>query len=95
MPKENTQAVMKKQMIAERTRRGEFIRSEGNKTAMRLQADGEKLVKVNLGIAEQEVITCVCLFALCYVLISFVCLCVCVYDRPHASALRETRRRAF
>jgi regulator of protease activity HflC (stomatin/prohibitin superfamily) len=28
MPKENTQAVMKKQMIAERTRRGEFIRSE-------------------------------------------------------------------
>eukprot|EP00698_Gefionella_okellyi_P011928 TRINITY_DN3184_c0_g1_i1.p1 TRINITY_DN3184_c0_g1~~TRINITY_DN3184_c0_g1_i1.p1 ORF type:complete len:358 (+),score=51.99 TRINITY_DN3184_c0_g1_i1:34-1107(+) len=54
MPKENTQAVMKKQMIAERMRRGEFIRSEGKKTALRLEAEGEKAVKVNMGIAQQE-----------------------------------------
>lgn len=54
MPKKNTQDVMQKQMIAERTRRGEFIRSEGNKTATRLQAEGEKLVRMNLGMAQQE-----------------------------------------
>lgn len=45
---------MKKQMVAERHRRGEFIRAEGDKTAMRLQAEGNKAKRMNLGIANQE-----------------------------------------
>lgn len=45
---------MKRQMIAERDRRAEFILAEGKKTAMKLQAEGAKLEKYNLGIAEQE-----------------------------------------
>jgi len=45
---------MKKQMVAERRRRGEFIKSEGNKTAMRLRAEGNKMVSVNMGIAKSE-----------------------------------------
>lgn len=49
-----TQEAMKKQMVAERARRAEFIRSEGAKAAMRLRAEGTKIVSVNLGIAEQE-----------------------------------------
>eukprot|EP00004_Rigifila_ramosa_P025606 TRINITY_DN769_c0_g1_i1.p1 TRINITY_DN769_c0_g1~~TRINITY_DN769_c0_g1_i1.p1 ORF type:complete len:362 (+),score=115.79 TRINITY_DN769_c0_g1_i1:119-1087(+) len=53
-PKGDTATVMKKQMIAERTRRADFIRSEGNKAAMRLKADGQKTVAVNLGLADQE-----------------------------------------
>lgn len=54
MPKQATSEVMKSQMVAERDRRGEFIRSEGKKAAMRLRAEGTKIVKFNLGIAEQE-----------------------------------------
>mmetsp|Transcript_14066 Transcript_14066/g.33237 ORF Transcript_14066/g.33237 Transcript_14066/m.33237 type:complete len:249 (+) Transcript_14066:337-1083(+) len=53
-PNSQTQAAMKKQMVAERTRRGEFIRSEGKKAAMRLTAEGTKVVKLNMGLAEQE-----------------------------------------
>eukprot|EP00294_Goniomonas_avonlea_P013702 CAMPEP_0114561102 /NCGR_PEP_ID=MMETSP0114-20121206/11824_1 /TAXON_ID=31324 /ORGANISM="Goniomonas sp, Strain m" /LENGTH=353 /DNA_ID=CAMNT_0001746713 /DNA_START=16 /DNA_END=1077 /DNA_ORIENTATION=- len=53
-PNMQTQAAMKKQMVAERTRRGEFIRSEGRKAAMRLTAEGTKVVKLNMGLAEQE-----------------------------------------
>jgi regulator of protease activity HflC (stomatin/prohibitin superfamily) len=45
---------MKKQMLAERQRRGEFIRSEGKKAAMRLEAEGRKQVMVTMGQAEQE-----------------------------------------
>ena len=45
---------MKKQMVAERDRRGDFIRSEGNKAALRLRAEGDKIVSVNIGLAEQE-----------------------------------------
>ncbi|KAJ5066303.1 hypothetical protein M0811_03636 [Anaeramoeba ignava] len=45
---------MKKQMIAERHRRGEFIRSEGKKMSMKIQAEGSRIVSVNLGLAEQE-----------------------------------------
>jgi regulator of protease activity HflC (stomatin/prohibitin superfamily) len=45
---------MKKQMVAERHRRGEFIRAEGEKTAMRLEAEGNKAQRMNLGIANQE-----------------------------------------
>ena len=41
-------------MIAERTRRSEFIQAEGSKAAMRLGSEGVKLVKANLGVAEQE-----------------------------------------
>ncbi|KDO29239.1 hypothetical protein SPRG_19905 [Saprolegnia parasitica CBS 223.65] len=45
---------MKRQMIAERTRRAEFIHAEGRKAAMRLMSEGTKLQKYNLGVAEQE-----------------------------------------
>lgn len=47
-------SAMKKQMIAERERRSEFIHAEGNKASMRLKSEGEKIVKANIGIAEQE-----------------------------------------
>ena len=45
---------MKKQMVAERNRRGEFILSEGKKAAMRINAEGNKVVRMNYGIADQE-----------------------------------------
>ncbi|KDO31822.1 hypothetical protein SPRG_03742 [Saprolegnia parasitica CBS 223.65] len=46
---------MKRQMIAERTRRAEFIIAEvGQKAAMRLISEGTKLQKYNMGVAEQE-----------------------------------------
>jgi len=53
-PKQATSEAMKKQMVAERTRRAEFIRSEGKKAAMRLTAEGQKMVSVNMGLAQQE-----------------------------------------
>jgi len=53
-PKQATSEAMKKQMVAERTRRGDFIRSEGKKAAMRLTAEGSKMVSVNMGLAQQE-----------------------------------------
>ena len=45
---------MKRQMIAERTRRAEFIIAEGRKSAMRLISEGTKMEKYNIGVAEQE-----------------------------------------
>jgi len=45
---------MKKQMIAERQRRGDFIISEGRKSAMKLQSEGTMKVQINMGIAEQQ-----------------------------------------
>jgi len=53
-PKSNIGAALKKQMIAERERRGDFIRAEGKKAAMTIRSEGTKLVKFNMGIAEQE-----------------------------------------
>uniref|UniRef100_A0A7S3GF14 Band 7 domain-containing protein n=1 Tax=Palpitomonas bilix TaxID=652834 RepID=A0A7S3GF14_9EUKA len=53
-PAIQTQEAMKKQMIAERHRRADFILSEGKKSAMQLRSEGFKVVKVNLGLAEQE-----------------------------------------
>ena len=50
----DTTQFMKKQMIAERMRRAEFITAEGSKTAMRLQSEGSKMAKFNIGVAEQE-----------------------------------------
>lgn len=44
----DTANAMKKQMIAERRRRSEFIHAEGNKAAMRLKSEGIKIVKANL-----------------------------------------------
>ena len=41
-------------MVAERHRRGQFILAEGEKTAMRLEAEGNKVRMQNLGIANQE-----------------------------------------
>jgi regulator of protease activity HflC (stomatin/prohibitin superfamily) len=49
-----TTEAMKLQMIAERNRRGEFIRSEGVKASRNIRADGSKRVAQILGIAEQE-----------------------------------------
>jgi len=56
MPKKGTTIsdAMKRQMIAERTRRAEFIIAEGEKSAMRLISEGTKLEKYNTGVAEQE-----------------------------------------
>ena len=45
---------MKKQMIAERERRSQFIIAEGEKTALRIRAEGTKVMKQNSGLAEQE-----------------------------------------
>jgi regulator of protease activity HflC (stomatin/prohibitin superfamily) len=45
---------MKEQMKAERDRRAKFIEAEGNKTATRLESEGAKLTKTNLGVADQE-----------------------------------------
>lgn len=50
----NIANAMKKQMIAERARRSEFIQAEGAKAAMRLKSEGIKIVKANVGVAEQE-----------------------------------------
>jgi regulator of protease activity HflC (stomatin/prohibitin superfamily) len=55
LPKQGrTYEPMKKQMIAERNRRGEFIIAEGNKTAMRLESEGSKQTSLNVGLAQQE-----------------------------------------
>ncbi|CAE7883698.1 unnamed protein product, partial [Symbiodinium sp. KB8] len=53
-PKGGTNEGMKKQMIAERERRGDFIRAEGNKAARKLASEGTKIVKYNMGLAEQD-----------------------------------------
>ncbi|EGC33577.1 hypothetical protein DICPUDRAFT_36493 [Dictyostelium purpureum] len=53
-PKSAISEAMKKQMVAERKRRGDFIKSEGEKAAMSLLADGKRMEYINLGIAEQE-----------------------------------------
>jgi regulator of protease activity HflC (stomatin/prohibitin superfamily) len=50
----DTSKYMKKEVIAERTRRADFIEAEGNKAAMRLTSEGTKAVRYNLGVAEQE-----------------------------------------
>lgn len=50
----DTSRYMKREVIAERTRRAEFIEAEGNKAAMRLTSEGTKIVKSYVGIAEQE-----------------------------------------
>jgi len=44
----DTANAMKRQMIAERNRRSEFIHAEGNKAAMKLKSEGLKIVKANL-----------------------------------------------
>ena len=41
-------------MIAERDRRSQFIIAEGQKTALRIRAEGTKVMKQNSGLAEQE-----------------------------------------
>lgn len=53
-PNASTRDAMKMQMVAERRRRADYIRSEGQKTALRLQAEGAKVMKLNRGLAEQE-----------------------------------------
>ncbi len=65
----DTTQFMKKQMIAERMRRADFITAEGSKTAMRLTSEGTKLVKFNLGVAEQ---VCACLCACVFVWVYLV-----------------------
>jgi regulator of protease activity HflC (stomatin/prohibitin superfamily) len=41
-------------MKAERDRRAKFIEAEGNKTSTRLESEGVKITKTNIGVAEQE-----------------------------------------
>jgi regulator of protease activity HflC (stomatin/prohibitin superfamily) len=53
-PQRGTADAMKKQMLAERNRRAEFIVAEGKKSAMRLRSEGTKIVKFQMGVAEQE-----------------------------------------
>ena len=53
-PKAVTYEAMKKQMLAERSRRSDFIIAEGKKSAMRLTSEGTKIVKFQMGVAEQE-----------------------------------------
>ena len=53
-PSEQTANAMKKQMVAERERRADFIEAEGNKAAQRLRSEGDKIKKINLGVAHQE-----------------------------------------
>ena len=53
-PNEKIEMEMKKQMMAERNRRGNFIRSEGKKVASKLEGEGKKLVEMNIGLAGQE-----------------------------------------
>ncbi|KAF2075035.1 hypothetical protein CYY_003645 [Polysphondylium violaceum] len=53
-PKSSISEAMKKQMVAERKRRGDFIQSEGEKAAMNLLAEGKKVESINIGIARQE-----------------------------------------
>lgn len=45
---------MTKNMVAERTRRGQFIISEGDKAATRIESEGYKASSVALGIGQQE-----------------------------------------
>lgn len=54
LPRSNIAQSMKKQMIAERERRSQFIIAEGQKTAVRIRAEGTKVMKQNSGLAEQE-----------------------------------------
>lgn len=53
-PRESVVTSMKTQMIAERTRRSQFIEAEGQKTATRIRSEGTKVVKQNEGLAQQE-----------------------------------------
>lgn len=49
-----TTEAMKQNMIAERKRRGDFIKSEATKASQNIVADGQKRVAQILGLAEQE-----------------------------------------
>jgi regulator of protease activity HflC (stomatin/prohibitin superfamily) len=53
-PLGRTSTAMKQQMMSERNRRADFIKAEGNKAAVRLLSEGDKMEKINLGVAEQE-----------------------------------------
>jgi regulator of protease activity HflC (stomatin/prohibitin superfamily) len=45
---------LRQQMLAERDRRAKFVIAEGNKAAVRLRSEGTKIVKFQMGVAEQE-----------------------------------------
>ena len=53
-PSESVVRQLKLQMLAERNRRAEFIVAEGKKSAMRLQSEGTRVERYQMGIAEQE-----------------------------------------
>jgi regulator of protease activity HflC (stomatin/prohibitin superfamily) len=53
-PKQETRRAMVAQMVAERERRADFILAEGDKAAMRLRSEGDKMAKINIGVATQE-----------------------------------------
>ena len=45
---------LRQQMLAERDRRAQFVIAEGKKSAVRLQSESTKVVKFQMGVAEQE-----------------------------------------
>ena len=45
---------LRQQMLAERKRRAEFVIAEGKKSAMRLRSEGTKIMKFQMGVAQQE-----------------------------------------
>eukprot|EP00505_MAST-04D_sp_SCG-Rhode-Island_P002660 Stramenopile-MAST_4_protein_2660 len=53
-PSESVVRQLKLQMLAERNRRSEFIVAEGKKSAMRLESEGTRVQKYQMGVAEQE-----------------------------------------
>lgn len=83
----NTATAMKKQMIAERSRRSEFIQAEGNKAAMRLRSEGFKIVKANL-VRAAPIGGCECTHSHGSEMLVHPCLCMlCV--RWHVKLLRS------
>eukprot|EP00949_MAST-11_sp_MAST-11-sp1_P003090 g3090.t1 len=53
-PPANISRNLKMQMLAERSRRAQFIEAEGRKSVVKLESDGVKVVKFQTGVAEQE-----------------------------------------
>jgi regulator of protease activity HflC (stomatin/prohibitin superfamily) len=53
-PPNDITARLRQQMLAERDRRAKFVIAEGNKAAVRLRSEGTKIVKFQMGVAEQE-----------------------------------------
>ena len=53
-PPQDITSRLRQQMLAERDRRAKFVIAEGHKAAVRLRSEGTKIVKFQMGVAEQE-----------------------------------------